>query len=257
MKSTQIAAQTYTLRDFIQTPKALGKALHMLRAIGYEAVELSGLGPMPPSEAARALEGEGMTCCASHESEDILFGNTNAVLERMRTLRCPTAVYPWPGDRRFDSLETVRAFASKLNETGRILQEAGIAFCYHNHHMEFARVDGRTALDVLFAETDPVFVKAELDTYWVQFGGGNPVAWCEKLKDRLAVLHMKDYAITADRQVAFAEVGNGNLDWPAIVAAADRAGCRWFAIEQDTCPGSPFDSLRASYEFVRERLCED
>lgn len=256
MKQEQIAAQTYTVREHTQNSRGLARTLGKLRAIGYRAVELSAVGVMDVAEIRRMLDGEGMTCCASHESEEMLFEKTPAVIERMRALNCSIAVYPWPGERRFDSLKGLREFAQKLDGVGRSLANAGIDFCYHNHHMEFARVEGRTALEVLFAETDPAFVKAELDTYWVQFGGGNPASWCRRLEGRLEVLHLKDYVVTADRQVAFAEVGQGNLDWPSIIAAADAAGCRWFAVEQDTCASDAFDSLKMSYEFVAGQLCE-
>jgi sugar phosphate isomerase/epimerase len=254
MKTTQVAAQTYTIREHTQTAYALSQSLRKLRNTGFRAIELSGIGPISASEIKRMMDDEGLTCCASHESEEALFGNPDTVIERMQMLGCPLAVYPWPGDRRFDSLDTVLSFARRLNETGRTLQNAGIAFAYHNHHMEFIRVRNRPALEVLFDEADPVLVKAELDTYWVQFGGGNPVNWCDRLKGRLAVLHMKDYAIHPDRQVVFAEVGSGNLEWPAIIAAADRAGCSWFVIEQDTCPGDPFASLKKSYDYVMANL---
>jgi len=66
---------------------------------------------------------------------------------------------------------------------------------------------------------------------------------------------MKDFAITPDNKIAFAEIGQGNLDWPRIVAAAEASGCEWFIVEQDVCPGDPFDSLRQSFEYIRTTLC--
>lgn len=255
MKTDQIACQLYTLRDHLTSPRDIARTLARVRALGFPAVELSGLGPVDDGELARMLRGEGLACCGTHEAGERLFTNPQAVIGRLRTLGCDITSYPWPGDLRWNTPEDVRAFAAQLNAPGKVFREAGITFCYHNHHMEFQRVGGRTVLEALYDQTDPRYVQAELDTYWTQFGGGDPVAWCRRMKRRLAILHMKDYAITPDRQVAFAEVGAGNLDWPAIVAAADDAGCRWYAIEQDVCPGDPFESLKRSYDFVREKLC--
>ena len=82
-------------------------------------------------------------------------------------------------------------------------------------------------------------------------GGGDPVAWCEKLRGRLPFIHLKDYGFTAANQPVFAEIGAGNLDWPRLIAAAERAGCEWFIVEQDVCPGDPFDSLRRSFEYLK------
>ena len=110
-------------------------------------------------------------------------------------------------------------------------------------------------LDLLYAQTDARYLQAEIDTYWVQYGGGDPVAWCEKLAGRLPLLHLKDYMFTPAAKPAFAEIGSGNLDWKRIIAAAEKSGCQWFIVEQDTCPGDPFDSVAKSYRYIAEHLC--
>lgn len=255
MKLIQLAAQLYTVRRSLQSPREIAAGLKKVRAIGYGAVQLSGLGAIDDAELARILRGEGLVCCASHEPGEVLLAEPQRVIDRLRTLDCRVAAYPWPGGIRFDALDSVREFARRLNECGRILHGAGIRFCYHNHHLEFRRLGDRTVLEILFAETNPAWVHAELDTYWVQFGGGNPVDWIRRMRNRLANLHLKDYAIDAENKVVFAEVGSGNLDWPAIIRAADEAACPWFCVEQDECPGDPFESLRKSFEFVKSRLC--
>ena len=111
-------------------------------------------------------------------------------------------------------------------------------------------------MDAIYSDTKPQNLQGEIDTYWVQYGGGCPLAWCERLKGRLPLLHMKDYQITDENQPRWCEVGNGNLDWKHIVAASDAAGCEWFIVEQDSCPGDPFDSLKASYEFIKTHLAQ-
>jgi sugar phosphate isomerase/epimerase len=65
---------------------------------------------------------------------------------------------------------------------------------------------------------------------------------------------MKDYVVTVENQPQWTEVGSGNLDWKRIIAAAEASGCEWYVVEQDTCPGDPFDSLRKSYGFIRDHL---
>jgi sugar phosphate isomerase/epimerase len=132
---------------------------------------------------------------------------------------------------------------------------------YHNHNMELRRVDGRLVLEMIFAQTDPRFLASELDTYWIQAGGGDPVAWCRKLKGRLPILHMKDYGVQDTWETVpgsvFKEIGKGNLGWVEICAAAEESGCRTFVVEQDAnwIGGNPFESLRVSFDFVRESLC--
>ena len=42
------------------------------------------------------------------------------------------------------------------------------------------------------------------------------------------------------------EVGKGNLNWPAILAACQAAQVQWYIVEQDTCYSDPFESLGIS-----------
>ena len=95
---------------------------------------------------------------------------------------------------------------------------------------------------------------SELDTFWVQAGGSDVVAWIEKLSGRLPFIHLKDYGIKPPRDRYFAEIGRGNLDWHRILPAAERAGCQWFIVERDSGDVDPFESLRISYDYLREHF---
>lgn len=254
MKLSQIAAQLYTVRDHCKTPADIAASLKKIRQIGYTAIQVSGLGPIPENELVLICRDLGLTICATHEPSQTILDQPAAVADRLHKLGCRYTAYPYPAGIDFSTLESVRAFASRLNHAGNVLHDAGCVLCYHNHHMEFRRLHGKPILDILFAETDPRYLQAEIDTYWVQYGGANPVDWCHRLSGRLPVIHMKDFAINAQNQITFAEIGNGNLDWPAILRAAEQAGCQWFIVEQDTCPGDPFDSLAQSLQYIRQHL---
>jgi sugar phosphate isomerase/epimerase len=62
---------------------------------------------------------------------------------------------------------------------------------------------------------------------------------------RVDVLHLKDMTIRKRQQI-MAEVGEGNLNWPAILEAAKAGGTKWYIVEQDTCERDPFESLEIS-----------
>ncbi len=255
MKTSQIAAQLYTLRDFLKTPKDIIASLRKVRSIGYQTVQVSGLGPIGEEELVKILKDEGLLCCATHEDGEMILNEPQRVVNKLRKLGCLITAYPWPGKTKFDTLDDVKSFAAQLNASGKVLHDAGLVLCYHNHHMEFRHVGSRTVLEVLFAETDPRYLQAEPDTYWIQFGGGDPVDWCALLKGRLPILHLKDYAVNAKNEVVFAEVGHGNLNWHKIISTAETSGCQWFCVEQDTCPGDPFDSLKLSFDYLQANLC--
>ncbi len=108
-----------------------------------------------------------------------------------------------------------------------------------------------TGLDIIYSESDPRYLKAELDTYWIQHGGSDPAEWIRRVKDRMPVVHLKDMVITLEGQNArqtMAEVGEGNLNWPAILSACQSSHVAWYAVEQDVCQRSPFESLQISYQ---------
>src|SRR5271170_5843455 len=119
MRIQQIAAQLYTVRDFTRTPADIARTLKKIRAIGYQAVELSALGPIPDNELVSLLKGEGLTSCATHEDGDMILNEPQRVVDRLRKLGCRITAYPWPGGVKFDTLADVKAFAAKLNAAGR------------------------------------------------------------------------------------------------------------------------------------------
>jgi sugar phosphate isomerase/epimerase len=254
MKLKQIAAQSYTVREYLKTTPNIRMSMKKIREIGYEAVQLSGMGPVGPEELSEILEDSGLYCCVTHEPGDMILNEPKKVIEKLNVLNCPYTAYPHPSRTPLNTLEEVQNFAARLNRAGRIFHDAGITLAYHNHHLEFRRIGDKTILDIIYEETNPLYLQGEIDTYWVQYGGGNPEAWCRKLKGRLPLLHLKDYAINAENAITFAEVGYGNLDWKAIIRAAEESGCLWFIVEQDECSGDPFDSLRKSYDYIREKL---
>ena len=158
-------------------------------------------------------------------------------------------------DYDISTTAAVLDLAHRLDAAGAALTQTGKTLLYHNHHLEFRRVDGRLILDLIYDNTDPSHLQAELDTYWVQFGGADPVEWCHRLHGRLPALHVKDYVVNNQNDPIYAEIGSGNLNWPAIIDTAQESGCQWFIVEQDTCPGDPFDSLKLSFEYMKENLC--
>jgi len=250
MKITQVAAQLYTVRDYLKTPADMAVSLKKVRQLGYTAVQLSGMGPIEESELNRMLEGEGLVCCATHENGDTILNETGWVIDHLQKLNCKFTAYPYPAGIDFTTLPSVLAFAAKLDAAGKLMRKAGQVLTYHNHATELLSVEGKTALDWIYEKTRRQNLQGEIDTFWIQNGGGDPVAWCKKLKRRLPLIHLKDYTVI-DNKPSFAPVGHGNLNMPAIVKAAEAAGCEWFIVEQDSCYGAdPFEALGKSFRFL-------
>ncbi|HHV55167.1 MAG TPA: sugar phosphate isomerase/epimerase [Firmicutes bacterium] len=250
--ATQIAAQLYTIRDFLKTPVEIERSFQRVREIGYRAVQLSGLGPIEPERLAEIARNNGLEICATHVDYYALRDKTDEMVREHKLWGCRyVGIGGLPGEYR--TAEGYVRFAREASEVARRLADEGLVFIYHNHAFELERMPatgegrGRTGLDILYSESDPRYFYAEIDTYWVQYGGGDPAAWIRRLSGRIPVVHLKDMTVRGHTQL-MAEVGEGNLNWPAILAACREAGVVWYAVEQDVCQRDPFESLAISLE---------
>ena len=249
MTESQIAAQLYTLRDFTRTPADIAATMKRVREIGYEAVQLSALGPIEPAELKRITDGEGLTVCATHISFERMRDDPEGVIEEHRIYGCRhVAIGAMPEEYR--SAEGFHKLAREASQVAKKLAAGGLTFSYHNHSFEFEKFGDKIGLEILRTESDPECFNLEIDTYWVQHGGGDPADWIRKCKGRVPLLHLKDMALKDGRQI-MAEVGQGNLNWPAILQAAEEAGVEWYLVEQDVCQRDPFESLAISLRNLR------
>lgn len=254
MKLSQVALQLYTLREHCQTAAAFAATVKKVRAIGYTAVQISGAGPIPENELVAICRGEGLTICATHEPAATVLDNPQAVIARLEKLGCRYTAYPFPAGIDFGQPEHIETLARKLDAAGAALRAAGFVLGYHNHAIEFVKYRGAPVLDYLYAATRPENLVAEIDTYWIHYGGGDVVDWCRRLRGRLPFMHLKDYGYTLENKPRFCEIGAGTLPFSRIIAEAETSGCEWFIVEQDTTPGDPFVSIQQSYDYIRAHL---
>ena len=249
--ASKIAAQLYTVRDYTKTPDDIKYTLQKVAAIGYESVQLSALGPIEATELRRICDDLGLSICSTHVSFDHMTSDIAAVIAEHEIYGCK-----YPGVGGMSSRYTATAasyhdFAKDASEVGRQFKAAGMTFVYHNHSQEFQHFGDVRGMDILFNDSDPEAFTFELDTYWVQHGGASPVAWINKCAGRLPVIHFKDMRITAERQQYYCEVGEGNLDWPGIIAACEAAKVEWYIVEQDICQRHPLESLKLSFDNLK------
>ena len=245
----RIAAQLYTLRDYMKTPESVEQSLRKVKAIGYNAVQASGAIAVSDEEFKRLADEIGLTICATHIPYDDLLNRMDAVIAKHKLWDCKyVGLGSLPGDYRTDKSGYER-FAKQASEFGRALRAAGLTFIYHNHDFEFAKYEDTTGMNILFEKTDPQAVDFELDVYWVQAGGADPIEWIRKAKGRMKVVHLKDMALTHDREQRFSAVGEGNMNFKGILEACEEIGVEWGAVEQDQCYGrDPFECLEISFQ---------
>lgn len=248
MDYPKIAAQMYTVREFTQTPKGIYESLEKIKQAGYDAVQTSGLGPIDDHELKAMADELGLTICATHVGYDDLTENIEGVIAQHKLWNCKYVGLGYMPFEFKDSAEGFKTFAGEASRIAKALNDSGLKFIYHNHSFEFVKFDGVCGMDILLNECAPE-VGFEIDTFWVQHGGADPIQWIKKVKGRMDVVHFKDMVVVkADNWVeqAMAEVGEGNLNWQGIIEACRETGVKWAAVEQDVCRRDPFEILAIS-----------
>ena len=164
-------------------------------------------------------------------------------------------------------------WAASVEPYAARLAEQGITLCYHNHHVDLIQFEGERIFDIVRRVAPSLLF--EVDLHWVQRGGMAPLDMLEAYAGVCKLIHVKDFRVApmpADAVeklqakeldmkdfygiflslAQFAEVGQGNMNWPALLPAAEKAGAEYFLIEQDDTYGrDPIDCIRESREYLK------
>jgi sugar phosphate isomerase/epimerase len=267
-KKHTIGLQLYTVRDAMKTDPA--GTLAKVAQVGYNSVEgatytgTEKFYGMDPKSFSALLKQNGLIMPSSHyrlgednnegtgELKGTMLHDWDRAVEDAATLGIKYMVCAWLSPKERQGLDHYKELAAKLNTAGSKCKTAGIQLCYHNHDFEFDRQNGQFPYDVILDNTDKELVKLEIDMYWVTKAGQDPIALIAKHPGRFPLWHLKDMDNTPEH--AFTEVGNGTIDFPKIFTHAHTAGMKYFFVEQDKCPGSPFDSIAKSIAYIKKNL---
>jgi len=273
----RIGVQAMMLKNEFATDGAF-TTLKRLSDLGFNAVEISQI-PMTEAnvgEIDRARTELGMEIAALSAVLDAPVGSPNEsltdkfdkIVADCKRLSCSMVRIGMMPFSAMASKDALLDFCRRSNEMADRLGEASISLYYHNHHNEFAKYDGQYVLDIIREKAPSL--KFELDVHWIQRGGKDPVKVLQDYAGLVDLVHLKDYRIgqmparafealeEGDYSafmaaftgiVQFAEVGEGNLDFKAIIDQALSSGAKYLLIEQDDQYGrSPFDCLATSRE---------
>lgn len=260
MKRNEIAAQLYCFRNYIRTEAGIADTFRRLREIGYESVQLTSAFPetLTTARLDQLLKDHGLAALSSHESGPKIFSEPERIIGKLRELGVAHVAYPATHLHPTGVAEVVD-FARQLNALALKFREAGIVLAFHNHDKEFRRFEGKLMLDLVFDNAPDL--EGEIDTHWVQRGGGDPEKWVRRLAGRMRAIHLKDYGVdTADCRDFWSNVpvmkpvGSGNLDWRGIIGAAEECGVRYFVVEHDQNVTDPFASFAESFRYLSENF---
>lgn len=218
--------------------------LRMVRRMGLTHVETAGLYGMTAARFAEELRNAGLRATSMHVGYDELKNDPAAVIANAKALGAKYVGIAWyPHDRGtgFTEADARRAIAD-FNQFGRTMKDAGLTFFYHNHGYEPVPYGDGTLLDLMIRETDPALVSFEMDVLWTFLPNVDPAALIRRHPGRFKLMHIKDMKPGVPRgslaggipDEQKAPIGEGQVNWAEVMAAAERDGLEHYYIEDET-----------------------
>ena len=247
--------QLYSLRD--QFKKDVPGTMEWVAKQGFKEVELATTYGMKADDFLALLKKNGLTAVAGHFPYDRYKNEPEKVAAEAKELGLKYAGVAWINHKdAFDETEC-REAAAVFNKAGEVLKKEGIQFYYHIHGYEFHKHGDGTLFDLLMELTDKENVVYQLDTLWAVLPAQDPVALLEKYGSRWQLMHLKDLKkgvelgnLSGGTDVKNdVTLGTGQMDWPAILKAAEKAGVKYYFIE-DESPSS-VEQIPGSLEFLK------
>ena len=238
-----LGVQLYTLRKYLENDQAIKATAKKLKEMGCECVQLFH-GDANLENICEIFSSEGINIIGTLSSLEVLEVNPDLfrVCKKygLKDIGISSGI--------IDEAE-LDAFIPRVNAFAKKAKENGFTFSYHNHAHEFTRLpSGKTVMDrYLFEFSEDVTFMP--DTYWLQTGGADVREWIEVNGSRTVILHLKDLTVH-EKKPTFAPVGQGNINFRAIINTAKANGIDIFIIEQDICLQDPFECVKMSMDFL-------
>lgn len=246
--SFPVAIQVYSVRD--DAAKNLYATLKEIKKMGYDGVEFAGLYGHTPEEVRDMCSDIGLVPLSAHVPYLDMIADPEGVLGQYATIGCKFVAVPYLSEEYRPGTEKFPEVIKNVEMLGGVAKKLGMQLLYHNHDFEFLKIDGKYALDILYDSVPADLLATELDTCWVNVGGEVPADYLLKYSRRSPVVHLKDFvgsksenmyeligiekkAEPASVSFELRPVGSGKQDFPAILAAAEKAGAEWVVVEQD------------------------
>lgn len=251
-----IGIQLYTIRELVQ--KDFIGTLRLISQIGYNAVEAAGYANrkfygLLPREYALICNENGLQPLSTHTG--ILSGNADEIIEDTVKAGMQYLVLPSIPSERRKTIDDYQKLADDFNVIGSKCKEAGIKFGYHNHAFEFNELENQVPYDLLLTKTDPGLCFMQLDLYWMVYAGFEPKEYFKRFPDRFELWHVKDMKQDESREST--EIGSGVIDFPELFRLKDKAGMKYFFVEQEAFKIPPEESIAVSFRYLEKLVAAD
>ena len=236
--SQEFGIQLYSLRDYFRTD--IENSLKTISDWGITTVEGGGTYGMDETKFRNLLSKYNLETISIGADYEELKNNPKAVAEKAKRYGARFVMCAWiPHNGNRFTIDDIKASIAVFNRAGNILKKEGVTLAYHAHGYEFRPHEYGTLFDYM-AQNAKNF-SFEMDVFWVQHGGENPLALLEKYPDFVVMLHLKDMQkgvvgnTTGSEDVETNVVlGTGQVDIAGIVKKARELGVRYMFIEDES-----------------------
>lgn len=247
-QNMKLGSQFYSIRDLTATPEGLREAFRQTKEIGYDVVQISGIGAaVTAKDIAACVREFDLPVVCTHIPFDRLVNETDTVIAEHKLFGCPEIGIGGIGSN-YATIEEAKVKFDALREAVKKVNAAGLTFGFHNHAGEFRDLGGTSMYETMIEEY-PEFNFIH-DVYWTTYAGLDPVEYVYRLKGRIVNLHFKDMAATEDRPIC--ACGEGVIDFKRIYDACLETGVKNILIEQDNAPasGDSMGQMAISYKNI-------
>ncbi len=253
----RIGIQLYSVKD--ELSKDFTGTLKKLSDIGYSAVEAYGFNGdkflgHTMKELSDIVKDMGMSVSGTHTGSGLLPEDTNAK-EWDFWKKCVTAIKSgggtwaiqagFPGAKTTDDLKRI---AAHFNRVGEVCKKYGVKFGFHNHHAEFALIDGEVIMDYMIKNTDAKLVHFQLDMGHTVNGGGDCIHYLKSYPGRITCWHASDFDATSRK---YTEVGKGSVPYAKMFELTKISGLELLTVEQET-EGNIFESCKVDFDYLKQ-----
>jgi len=246
---TRIGLELYSVRDAMRRDPE--RTLAAVRAIGYTDVELLwswGNFGRTTEQVRAALDREGLRAPSAHISPTVVLVGWERSLAIAQRLGHEYLIVPSFTLDTARSLDDWREWADRFNTAGAAARRAGIWLAFHNESEHMRPIDGTVPYDLFVERTDPALVRHQLDVGNMVMGGGDPLLYLQRYRERYWSFHLKD--VVADHS-SDTELGAGTVDFRRLLAAVPDIERKPCYVEQEGA-ADPLASARRNYEFLRK-----
>jgi len=234
----EVGLQLYSLRNQFKTD--VTGSLDLIQSWGITKLEGGETYGMSIQDFRKELIDRNLSVVSVGASFQDLEKNLQRVIDNATSFGATYVMCAWvPHKNNKWDLEQTQHATSVFNSAGNTLKKSGLTLVYHAHGYEFRPYKDGTMFDYMAENaTDFTF---ELDVFWAQHGGGDPLALMKKYPKKMTLLHLKDMRHgvkgnnTGHEDVETNVVlGTGQVDIAGVVAEAKKLGIEYLFIEDES-----------------------